>query len=118
MFLSVPGTGHCVCLQCQVRTKSVFVLLEFVGQKGVDQIIKTVIKYFRGEVCSALRICHLTSLGFPGGTSGKEGMATQSRTLAWRIAWKKSLAGYSPGGLTEWDTAEDSTGTAGQDRLA
>ena len=118
MFLSVPGTGHCVCLQCQVRTKPVFVLLEFVGQKGVDQIIKTVIKYFRVEVCSALRICHLTSLGFPGGTSGKEGMATQSRTLAWRIAWKKSLAGYSPGGLTEWDTAEDSTGTAGQDRLA
>ena len=68
------------------------------------------IKYSR-EVCSALRICNLTSLGFPGGTSGKEGMATHSSILAWRIAWKKSLAGYSPGGLTEWDTTEDSTDT-------
>ena len=65
------------------------------------------IKYFRVEVCSALRICNLTSLGFPGGTSCKEGMETHSSILAWRIPRKKSLAGYSPEGHTEWDTTEE-----------
>ena len=28
----------------------------------------------------------------------EEGMATHSSTLAWRIPWTESLAGYSPGG--------------------
>ena len=36
----------------------------------------------------------------------KEGMATHSSTLAWEIHGQRSLAGYSPWGLKESDTAE------------
>ena len=33
-------------------------------------------------------------------------MATHSSLLAWRIPWKRSLAGYSPWGRKELDTTE------------
>ena len=33
-------------------------------------------------------------------------MATHSSLLAWRIPWKRSLAGYSPWGRKESDTTE------------
>ena len=33
-------------------------------------------------------------------------MATHSSILAWRIPWTRNLAGYSPWGRTESDTAE------------
>ena len=33
-------------------------------------------------------------------------MATHSNILAWRIPWKRSLAGYSPQGLKESDRTE------------
>ena len=33
-------------------------------------------------------------------------MATHSNILAWRILWKRSLAGYSPQGLKESDRTE------------
>ena len=34
-------------------------------------------------------------------------MTTHSNILAWRISWKRSLAGYSPGIPKSWlDTAE------------
>ena len=36
----------------------------------------------------------------------EEGMATQSSTLAWRVPWTRSLAGYSPWGHKESDTTE------------
>ena len=38
-------------------------------------------------------------------TLGK-GMATHSSTLAWRIPWKRSLAGYSPQDHKELDLTE------------
>ena len=34
----------------------------------------------------------------------EEGMTAHSRVLAWRIPWKRSLAGYSPWGHRELDT--------------
>ena len=36
----------------------------------------------------------------------EEGMAAYSSILAWRIPWTESLAGYSPRGRKESDTAE------------
>ena len=36
----------------------------------------------------------------------EEDMATHSSILAWAIPWKRSLAGYSPGGLKEVDMTE------------
>ena len=36
----------------------------------------------------------------------KEGMATHSSILTWRIHGQRSLAGYSPRGLKELDLAE------------
>ena len=68
--------------------------------------------------------CLKDRVGFPGGSDGKEsaamqetwvrslgqedplekGMATHSSILAWRIPWKRSLAGYSPWGCKELDT--------------
>ena len=33
-------------------------------------------------------------------------MGTHSNTLAWRIPWQRSLAGYSPWGHKEWDVTE------------
>ena len=36
----------------------------------------------------------------------EKGMATHSNILAWRISWKRSLAGYSPRGLKESDKTE------------
>ena len=68
-------------------------------------------------------------LGFPGGSSGEERacnagdsgepglslgwddpleeeMATHTSILAWRIPWKRNLAGYSPQGRTQLDTTE------------
>ena len=36
----------------------------------------------------------------------EEGMATDSSMLAWRIPWKRSLAGCSPWGSKELDTTE------------
>ena len=36
----------------------------------------------------------------------EEGMATHSSTLAWRIPWTESLAGYSPWGGKESDMTE------------
>ena len=40
-----------------------------------------------------------------------KGMATHSRILAWRIHGERSLAGYSPLGRNESDTAEQLTGS-------
>ena len=42
----------------------------------------------------------------------EEEMATQSSILAWRIPWTGSLAGYSPWGHKESDTAERTAHTA------
>ena len=36
----------------------------------------------------------------------EEGLATHASILAWRIRGQRSLAGYSPWGLTELDTTE------------
>ena len=36
----------------------------------------------------------------------REGMATHSSILAWRIPWTRSLVGYSPGGCKESDMIE------------
>ena len=44
------------------------------------------------------------SLGWEGPL--EKGMATQSSILAWRIPWKRSLAGYSPWGCKELDMTE------------
>ena len=36
----------------------------------------------------------------------EEGMATHSRTVAWRIPWTEELVGYSPWGCKELDTTK------------
>ena len=36
----------------------------------------------------------------------EEETATPSSILAWRVPWTRSLAGYSPQGLKEWDRTE------------
>ena len=36
----------------------------------------------------------------------KKGMETHSSILAWRIPWKRSLAGYNPWGCKELDMTE------------
>ena len=36
----------------------------------------------------------------------EKGIATHSNILAWRIPWKRRLAGYSPQGLKESDRTE------------
>ena len=41
----------------------------------------------------------------------EEEMATHSSILAWKIAWKRSLLGYSPWGCKESDTTEHATHT-------
>ena len=44
------------------------------------------------------------SLGWKGPLD--KGIATHSNILAWRIPWKRSLAGYSPWGFKESDMTE------------
>ena len=39
----------------------------------------------------------------------EKGMAAHSSTLAWRIPWQRSLAGYSPWGCKQSDTTEQLT---------
>jgi len=52
----------------------------------------------------AMQETQVQSLGWEGPL--QKGMATQSRTLAWRIQGYRSLAGYSPWARKESDPAE------------
>ena len=65
---------------------------------GASQVAQTV------KNCLVCRRICIQSLGWEDPL--EKGMATQSSILAWRIPWKRSLAGYSPWGCKESDTTE------------